>query len=110
MNELEFRDRLHIEVTVLEFWIEQGWVIPAAEQGRRRFREIDLARGELIRDLTDRMGVNDDGIDIVMDLLDQIHGLRSTLNDIMAAISRQGEDVQYRILRDMDRPRPGRRR
>lgn len=110
MNEFEFRDRLRIEVTVLEFWIEQGWVIPAAGQGGRLFRDIDLARGALIRDLTDRMGVNDDGIDIVMGLLDQIHGLRSTLNDVMAAISHQTEDVQYRILRDMDRPRPARRR
>ncbi|MDE1995602.1 MAG: transcriptional regulator [Rhizobiaceae bacterium] len=103
MNEREFRMRLEIDVTVLEVWVEQGWLVPDIKEEGRQFRDVDLARGRLILDLSDRMGLNEPGVDLVMGLLDQLHGVRSTLRDLTDAVCRQNPDVQMRILSDLDR-------
>jgi chaperone modulatory protein CbpM len=101
MNETEFRLCLEIDVTVLNVWIEQGWVVPAELERERQFRDCDVARGRLILDLINRMGVNDAGVDVAMGLLDQVHGLRSTLRDLMAAIHAQDTEVKQRILSEI---------
>ena len=41
---------------------------------------MDLARANLIRDLKDKMGVNDEGLDVVLHLVDQMHALRRALS------------------------------
>ncbi|HEY0124727.1 MAG TPA: chaperone modulator CbpM [Rhizobium sp.] len=103
MNESEFRLRLEIDVTVLEVWIDQGWLIPETTEEGRSFRDADLARGQLILDLINAMGLNEPGVDLVMDLVDQLHGLRSTLRDLTDAVRRQNLDVQHHILSELDR-------
>jgi chaperone modulatory protein CbpM len=40
---------------------------------------IDLARARLILDLRGAMGINDEGIDVILHLVDQIYGLRCAL-------------------------------
>ena len=40
---------------------------------------MDLARANLIRDLKDKMGVNDEGLGVILHLLDQMHALRRAL-------------------------------
>jgi len=42
-------------------------------------REIDVARARLIRDMQVDLGVNDEGVDIALHLIDQIHELRRTM-------------------------------
>lgn len=103
MNEREFRLHLEIDNTVLDVWIEQGWLIPETTNEGRSFRDADLARGQLILDLINAMGVNEPGVDVVMDLVDQLHGLRATLRDLTDAVCHQSRDVQDRILSDLDR-------
>jgi len=98
MDEIEFRRSLKIDVTVLDIWVEQGWLVPEARRDARHFRDADLARARLILDLTEQMGVNDAGVDVVMDLVDQLHGLRGTLRHLMSAIHGQDAEVQRRIL------------
>jgi len=44
---------------------------------------MDLARARLIRDLKNDLGVNDEGVGVILHLLDQIHGLRRTLEDLL---------------------------
>jgi chaperone modulatory protein CbpM len=48
------------------------------------------------------MGVNDDGVDVAMQLLDQIHGLRGRLSALMTAIRSQDPDIQRLILSRVD--------
>ncbi len=103
MDESEFRTRIRVEVTVLNGWIEQGWLIPGTQQGERVFSEMDVARAELINDLMGGMGLNEAGVDVVMDLIDQIHGLRGTLADLRRALAAQDEAVQLRVLRVLSR-------
>lgn len=103
MKDTEFCCNLEIEITVLDFWVEHRWLIPEEENGIRIFHEADLARARLIQDLVGPMGVNVDGVDVAMRLLDQIHGLRGRLAVLMDAIRTQDQDVQRRILALIDK-------
>jgi chaperone modulatory protein CbpM len=97
MDDNEFRHHLKIEVTDLELWIEQGWLAPQITEDQRYFRDADVARARLILDLTRDMGVNEAGVDVVMDLVDQIHSLRSVMRDLVLAVSRQDTAVKQRL-------------
>lgn len=79
-----------IEVRTLETWVEAGWLVPSRVEGRVDYSEVDLARAHLINDLTG-LGVNEAGVPIVLDLVDQLHGLRRVLRDVLAARSGQPE-------------------
>ncbi len=70
---------LKIERKVLEGWVAEGWLLPALENGEEGYTEIDIARGRLIMELREELGVNDEGTGVILDLLDQIHGLRQAL-------------------------------
>ncbi|MBB2708749.1 MULTISPECIES: chaperone modulator CbpM [Rhizobium] len=102
MDDHEFRLYLQIDVVQLDFWIEQGWLIPEISGEKRQFRDADIARARLILDLMDDMGVNEAGVDVVMDLVDQLHGIRGTMGRLMTAISRQERDVQQRLVESLE--------
>ena len=42
-------------------------------------REIDIARARPIRDMQTDLGVNDEGVDIALHLIDQLHEMRRTI-------------------------------
>ncbi|MDR6671162.1 chaperone modulator CbpM [Rhizobium sp. 1399] len=98
MDDREFRLYLKIDVTELDLWVEQGWLAPDISEGRRRFRDADLARARLILDLTRQMGVNEAGVDVVMELVDQLHGMRGAMRRLVVAINRQEAEIQKRLL------------
>jgi chaperone modulatory protein CbpM len=50
------------------------------------FSDVDLARAQLIRDLREDLGVNDEGVSVILHLLDQMHGLRSSMRDLLAEV------------------------
>jgi chaperone modulatory protein CbpM len=81
----EFLERAQLDQATLEIWIEEEWILPVPEAADRRFSEVDLARVQLIRDLMDDMGVNAEGVGIVLRLVDQVHGLRRALAEVAAA-------------------------
>lgn len=103
MDDREFRQSLRIDVTVLEVWIEQGWLVPGSTEQGRMFRDADLARGRLILDLIETMGLNEAGVDVVMELVDQVHGLRGTLRDLVDGIKAQDDAVQQRLMSHIER-------
>jgi len=84
----EFLVRTHLEVAVLDAWVEAGWIIPRQAEPEPIFSDVDLARAALIRDLRDDLGVNEEGIAVILDLVDQVHGLRRTLNGLLAEVHR----------------------
>jgi chaperone modulatory protein CbpM len=59
--------------------------------------EIDLARAQLIRDLQQDLGINDEGIAVVLDLVDQIGGLRQVLRGILQALQAQPDTIRRQI-------------
>jgi chaperone modulatory protein CbpM len=78
-------ERSRLDPRRVNAWIEAEWLLPATVRTGFDFSEADLARALLIQDLKVDFGVNDEGIAIVLHLLDQLHGLRSVLKDIRAA-------------------------
>ncbi len=79
ITEREFLERARLDRRTLSVWIEEEWLIPAREADELAFTDMDLARVNLIRDLKDKMGVNDEGLDVVLHLVDQTHALRRAL-------------------------------
>ncbi len=51
---------------------------------------MDLARAGLIHDLKHNMGVNDEGLDVILHLIDQMHGLRRALAEAMTRLKDPG--------------------
>jgi chaperone modulatory protein CbpM len=75
-------ERSHLDPRAVNAWIEAEWLLPATGRNGFDFSEADFARALLIHELRVDLGVNDDGIAIVLHLLDQLYGLRSLLKDI----------------------------
>jgi chaperone modulatory protein CbpM len=85
ISKLEFLSRTQLDQETLEVWIGEQWLIPDETAGEPAFSEIDLARAKLIRDLKQDMGVNNEGIGIILDLLDQVHSLRQAMAETLSS-------------------------
>lgn len=79
----EFLIRTRLEYHLLEAWIEAGWLVPPQTEPELVFSEVDLARAQLIRDLREDFGVNDEGISVILHLIDQMHGLRHSMQGLL---------------------------
>ncbi len=84
-DDIEYCRQLGVQQTALTVWIEEGWIRPESSAGVWRFSAVDVARGRLIVDLRGAMGVNDEGVAVILHLVDQLHGLRSALHGMAAA-------------------------
>jgi chaperone modulatory protein CbpM len=98
MDHREFLDRVRLEAEALEAWIAAGWLVLSPEDAEGQFTEADVARAELIHDLKRDLGVNDEGIGVILDLIDQLHGMRRTLGGLLSAIQAQPDDVRQRLV------------
>lgn len=87
MTREEFLKSSGLKVKVLELWIEQEWLVPEKTSSGLVFREIDVARARLINELQSGIGANEAGIDVILHLMDQLHGMRRAL----AGLRRQME-------------------
>jgi chaperone modulatory protein CbpM len=96
METREFLFQARLEAQVLEAWVAAGWLVPDCTGGAQRFSEVDVARAQLIHDLRD-LGINDDSIPVILDLVDQLHGVRRTLREVLARIRAQPEATRRRI-------------
>ncbi len=79
----EFMLRAQCDDATLTAWIAEEWIIPRSAVADGEFAEVDLARAALIRDLKQDLEVNDAGIGVILSLLDQVHGLRRTLAEVL---------------------------
>ncbi|HEY2533465.1 MAG TPA: MerR family transcriptional regulator [Xanthobacteraceae bacterium] len=91
----EFVLQARIDAKILDVWLEAGWLVPHRDEGEVRYSEIDLARAHLINDLGN-LGVNDAGVPIILDLIDQLHGLRRLLREVLSAADSQEPQVEPR--------------
>jgi chaperone modulatory protein CbpM len=79
MNKQEFLTCAGLQVQTLDLWLEQQWLVPEQTSAGMNFSDMDVARARLIRDLKADFGVNDEGVDVILHLVDQLHGLRRAL-------------------------------
>jgi chaperone modulatory protein CbpM len=94
ISKLDFLERAQLDHETLEVWIEEEWLIPTGTATGLAFSEIDVARAKLVRDLKHDLGVNDEGVGVVLHLLDQIHGLRKVMADLLQSAHNQSAAVE----------------
>ncbi len=97
---MSFCVRTGLDREELEVWVAAGWLRPSAVEGSVQFTEADVARAMLVHDLRRHIGVNDPGVDVILDLIDQVHGLRAALQDVSTTVSMQSETVRMRLVVD----------
>ena len=90
ITEREFLERARLDRRTLQVWIEEEWVIPGGSADAPAFTDMDLARANLIRDLKDNMGVNAEGLGVVLHLIDQMHALRRALAAALESAHERG--------------------
>jgi len=90
-TEIEFLERTQLDASTLEIWLREEWLIAQFTDEGRCFTEIDVARVTLISDLQNNMGVNKEGLDVILHLLDQIHSVRRQMSDLLLEIKSKSE-------------------
>ena len=75
-----------LEIETLDVWIKEEWLVPREDATGQEFSDADIARAHLIKDLKHDFGVNDEGIGVILNLIDQVHGLRRTLRDLLQTV------------------------
>ncbi len=84
--------RSNVEMNTLEVWIKEEWLRPRTDDRGEFFSDADVARARLIQDLQKDLGLNDEAIPVVLDLIDQIHGLRRTLRDVISEMRKEFQE------------------
>jgi chaperone modulatory protein CbpM len=101
MRTREFLLAARLDASALEAWVEAGWLMPRRDEEAVDFSAADLARARLIRDLRHDMGVNEEAIPIILDLIDQVHGLRQMLREVATAVYAQPDEMRQRIVAEL---------
>ncbi len=91
MTTLDDLLRLHGGLTTVhvERWVARGLLRPAGDADSWTFETVDVARTHLLVELTDDLGLDDETVAVVIDLVDQVHTLRGQLDLIAKAIADQ---------------------
>jgi len=82
----------------LQVWIDRGWLVPQRSRNGYRFQEIDVARIRLILEFRTELEIDEEALDVILPLLDQVHGLRKELHRLADAVNAQPDDIRERIL------------
>ena len=80
ISKREFLSHTNLSEETLEIWMSQEWLLPGEMQSEAAFSDADIARAKLIKDLIDDLGVNQEGVGIILSLLDQLHSLRKAVS------------------------------
>jgi chaperone modulatory protein CbpM len=89
-------------------WVENRWILPERDGEMWLFREVDVARIELILDIRREFTVEDDAVSLVLGLLDQVYSLRRQMRRLCDAVECQPPEIQEAIRRAL--PPAGRRK
>lgn len=83
--------------TRLVSFIAAEIVVPVGSERGPVFRGIDSARAALACDLAEDFGLDDEGLSLVLALVDQLHGVRAELRAVMGAVEAEPPEVRRRI-------------
>src|SRR5680860_1634590 len=86
----------HLTVTRLRVWVAQGFIKPD-DEAAPSFSEADVARAALIANLEDELGFAEDDVPVLLNLIDQIHGLRSELMGLLEAFEDLPPDIRATV-------------
>ncbi len=95
-----------LTVTRLRVWVKQGLIKPA-DRAAQSFSEADLARAALICNLEDQLGFAEEDVPVLLNLIDQIHGLRSELMGLLDALEELPPDMRATVRTRIESRRGG---
>jgi chaperone modulatory protein CbpM len=95
-----------LTVTRLRVWVAQGWIKPAG-RAALSYTEADLARAALICNLEDELGFDEEDVPVLLNLIDQIHGLRAELKGVLDALEDLPPDLRATVKMRITRIREG---
>jgi chaperone modulatory protein CbpM len=98
MKTHQFLAHTRLDGDALEICLTEGWLLPDRQAGEPTFSDADIARAQLIQDLRHGLGVNDEGIGVVLNLIDQLHGLRSTLRHLLTGLEAAPQDAREHLV------------
>ena len=82
-------------------WVENRWVLPERQGGSWVFREVDIARVELILEIRREWALDDDAMPLVLGLVDQVYELRRQLRRLCQAVEAQPGEIRAAIERTL---------
>ena len=82
-------------------FVEVDLVRPQRIDSATVYRRIDIARIELLCDLSDELDLDEVALGIVISLIDQLHAARHDLAFMTRAIDALPEDLRCRISAEM---------
>jgi chaperone modulatory protein CbpM len=99
MTTLEELLRSHDRLTTVhvERWVARGLLRPSADGQDWIFEPVDVARVQLLAELTEQMGFDEESVETVVGLLDQVYTLRRQLHQLGLAIGRQPTSTREAI-------------
>lgn len=95
-----------LTVTRLRVWVREGLIKPA-DEAAETYSEADIARAALIRTLEDELGFDQEDVPVLLNLIDQIHGLRSELRGLLDALDELPPDVRTTVRMRIEQRRRG---
>ena len=81
----------------LSTFVDMQIVVPMRDGNRPVFGAIDVARMELLCDLAEQFELEEDGLGIIMSLIDQLHAVRQDFRALAAAVSSEPAETRRRI-------------
>lgn len=81
----------------LVHFVEVEFVKPRQAEGGYVFRRIDIARLELLCDLTEDLDLDETALGVVISLIDQLHAARQDLRTLGRAIDALPDDLRERL-------------
>ena len=84
-------------------WVENRWVLPERRNKTWIFREIDVARVELILEVRREFAIDDEALSLFLGLLDQVYDLRRQLGRLCDALAAQPPEIQAAVKRALPR-------
>lgn len=85
--------------TQLVAFIEADLVRPLHSEDGPKFRQMDIARLELLCELAESHALDEDALGLVMSLVDQLHGVRAELRALLDALEAADPDFCARVTR-----------
>ena len=84
-------------------FVQSDLVRPQRDASGYVFRRIDIARLELLCDLSQDLDLDETGLGIVISLVDQLHAARQELAAVARAIDALPADLQARLRAELMR-------
>lgn len=78
-------------------FVQARIVRPVATPEGPAYREADLARLQLLCDLTETYELREDALTMVMSLVDQLNTMRGDMRALMQALASEPDEVRHRV-------------